>query len=164
MSSAFATADQSATALVWDVEIAEKKLVDLGEAIPEGMFSWQPDGARSVREVLLHVASNNYLLPAMIGHTPDPSTGITTEPRTVAEFEKRDLSKDSVIAEVKASFRFLKESLQSTTAESMAAPISLFGQQFTGQSWWTLSVTHVHENLGQLIAYARVNGVKPPWN
>ena len=60
----------------------EKKMVDLASAIPENKYNWQPDSARSVRQVLLHVAADNYLMPAMLGHTPDPATGITTDYNT----------------------------------------------------------------------------------
>ena len=42
--------------------------------------------------------------------------------------------------------------------------MKLFGQPFTMQSAWVLGTTHLHEHLGQLIAYARTNGVKPPWS
>jgi uncharacterized damage-inducible protein DinB len=69
-----------------------------------------------------------------------------------------------VIADLKKSFAFLKQSLQSATAASMTTPVTMFGQPFTGQSAWILTVTHLHEHLGQMIAYARTNGVKPPWS
>ena len=29
---------------------------------------------------------------------------------------------------------------------------------------WIGATTHLHEHLGQLIAYARSNGVVPPWS
>lgn len=153
-----------ASDLLADLSTVETKIVDLATAIPESKYNWQPDSARSVRRVLLHVAADNYLLPAMLGFTPDPATGITTDYATGAAFEARNLPKDSVIAELRKSFAFVKQSLQGTSATAMAGPVTMFGQPFTGQSAWILAVTHVHEHLGQLIAYARTNGVKPPWS
>lgn len=150
--------------LLADIGTVETKLVDLATAIPENKYNWQPDSARSVRRVLLHVAADNYLMPAMIGFTPDPATGITTDYATAGAFEERNLSKDSVIAELRKSFVFVKQSLQGTSASTMAGPVTMFGQPFTGQSAWILAVTHLHEHLGQMIAYARTNGVKPPWS
>jgi hypothetical protein len=150
--------------LLKDLEGVETKLVDLAGAIPENKYNWQPDSARSVRRVLLHVAADNYVLPAMLGITPDPSTGITSDYQTGVTFEMRNLPKDSVIAELKKSFAFVKQSLQGATASSMTAPVTMFGQPFTGQSAWILTVTHLHEHLGQMIAYARTNGIKPPWS
>lgn len=143
---------------------AETKFVDLAGAIPENLYNWRPDTVRSVRRVLLHVAADNYVMPAMLGFTPDPATGITKEYETGVAFEMRDIPKDSVIAELRKSFAFLKQSLQGATPASMTAPVTMFGQPFTGQSAWILTVTHLHEHLGQLIAYARMNRVKPPWS
>jgi uncharacterized damage-inducible protein DinB len=153
-----------ASDLLADLSTVEKKLVDLAGAIPENKYNWNPDSARTVRQVLLHVASDNYLMPAMLGHTPDPATGITTDYKTAAAFEARNLPKDSVIAELTKSFAFVKQSLSSTSSAKMGESVTMFGQPFTGQSAWILAVTHLHEHLGQLIAYARTNGVKPPWS
>ena len=150
--------------LIADLETAEKKLIELGIAIPENQYDWHPEGARSLRKLLLHIASNNYLLPAALGFTPDPATGVTTDNNTAAAFEERRLSKDLVIAELRKSFAFVKHSLQSATPASMSAPATLFGQRFTGQFVWVLLVTHIHEHLGQAIAYARARGVKPAWS
>ena len=150
--------------LLKDLQTVETKLVDLAGAIPENKYNWQPDSARSVKRVLLHVAADNYVMPAMLGFTPDPSTGLTSDYNTGVAFEGRNIPKDSVIAELKKSFAFVKQSLQSATPASMTASVTMFGQPFTGQSAWILAVTHLHEHLGQMIAYARTNGVKPPWS
>lgn len=152
--------------LLADLGSVEQKLVDLARAIPAEKFAWRPgDGVRSVREVLLHVASDNYLLPAMIGFAPDPATGIVAgDYQTAAAFEARALEKDSVVAELEKSFAFLKTSLGATSAAKLGETVTMFGRDFTGQSAWILTVTHLHEHLGQLIAYARTNDVKPPWS
>lgn len=150
--------------LLADLTTVETKIVDLAMAIPENKYSWRPDSARSVRQVLLHVGADNYLMPAMLGFTPDPATGITTDYATSTAFENRNLPRDSVVAELRRSFAFVKQSLQGATPASLSAPVTMFGQPFTGQSGWILTVTHLHEHLGQLIAYARTNGVKPPWS
>ena len=142
----------------------ETKMVGLATAIPESKYNWQPDSARSIRKVLLHVAADNYLMPAMLGHTPDPATGITTDYNTALAFEARNIPKDSVIAELKKSFEFVKQSLTTTSPGKFSESVTMFGQPFTGQSAWILAVTHIHEHLGQMIAYARTNGVKPPWS
>jgi len=142
----------------------ETKIVGLATAIPESKYNWQPDSARSIRKVLLHVAADNYLMPAMLGHTPDPATGITTDYNTALAFEARNIPKDSVIAELKKSFEFVKHALATTSPGQFNESVTMFGQPFTGQSAWILAVTHVHEHLGQMIAYARTNGVKPPWS
>ena len=152
--------------LVADINDVEKKLVDLAKAIPADKFDWRPgEGVRSVNDVVLHVAADNYLIPAALGFTPDAATGIKGDDyKTAMAFEQRKMSKDAAIAELEKSFVFLKQSLQSTTSAKMGEQVKLFGQPFTMQRAWILGTTHLHEHLGQLIAYARTNGVKPPWS
>lgn len=152
------------TDLANDLAQVEKKMIDLANAIPEGKYSWHPDSARTVRQVLLHVASDNYLMPAMLGHAADPATGITTDYATATAFEMRNIPKDSVVAELTKSFAHVKQALASTSPARLGESVTMFGQPFTGQSAWILTVTHLHEHLGQMIAYARTNGVKPPWS
>ena len=152
--------------LLQDLGQLEKKTMALVRAIPADKWNWRPsDGARSVGEVLLHVAADNYLLPAALGYTPDASTGIKGDDyKTAQAFERRKLDRDATIAELEKSFAFLRASLTATTQEKLGAEVSLFGQKFSGQQTWILTATHLHEHLGQLIAYARANNVTPPWS
>ena len=151
--------------LLMDVTQVEQKVMGLARAIPADKYGWRPGpGVRSVGEVLLHVAADNYLLPAMLGHPAAPATGIKGDDfKTAQTFERRQLSRDSTIAELQRSFAHLKASLSSTRADRLAAPISAFGQPSTVQRMWVATATHLHEHLGQLIAYARSNNVVPPW-
>ncbi len=149
-----------------DIEQLEKKMVDLARAIPEDKFGWRPGaGVRSVSEVLMHVAADNYLLPAAIGFPADPATGVKGDDyNTALAFEKRTVNKAQAIAEMEKSFAFLKKSLSDTPADKLGAPVSMFGMSLTSQKAWILATTHLHEHLGQLIAYARTNGIAPPWS
>ena len=152
--------------LMGDVSQAEKKFIDLAKAIPAEKYDWRPGpGVRSVGDVLRHVASDNYLIPAALGHAADPSTGIKGEDyKTAGAFEKRKATKEQTIADLEKSFANLKAAMQATTPAKLGDPVKLFGQPFTMQAAWVLGTTHLHEHLGQLIAYARTNGVKPPWS
>lgn len=152
--------------LLADITDVEKKFVDLAKAIPADKYEWRPGtGVRSINDVVLHVAADNYLIPAALGFTPDAATGIKGDDyKTAMAFEQRKLSKDAAIAELEKSFAFLKQSLQGTSAAKMGDQVKLFGQPFTMQRAWILGTTHLHEHLGQLIAYARTNDVKPPWS
>jgi uncharacterized damage-inducible protein DinB len=149
-----------------DVEQVEKKMLDLARAIPEGKYSWRPGaGVRSVGEVLLHVAADNYLMPAVIGFPADPATGIKGDDyNTALAFEKRTMNKAATIAELEKSFAHLKKSLSDTPDARLNQPVSMFGMSLTAQKAWILTTTHVHEHLGQMIAYARSNGIAPPWS
>lgn len=152
--------------LVQDVTEVEKKLVALANAIPADKWEWRPGtGVRSVGEVFKHVAADNYLIPAAMGHSPDASTGIKGDDyKTAVAFENRKLDRAQTIAELQKSFAFLKQSMESTQAAKLSEQVKLFGAPFTRQRAWVLGTTHLHEHLGQLIAYARSNNVKPPWS
>jgi hypothetical protein len=152
--------------LLKDITEVETKVVGLAKALPEGTYSWRPSpGVRSTGEVLAHVAADNYFLPAAMGIAAPSETGINGRDfKTAAAFEKRSMTRDQVIAELSKSFAFLKTSMTSVTDAQLNAPIELFGQKTTNRSMWITTATHLHEHLGQLIAYARSNKVTPPWS
>ena len=151
--------------LVADVSDVEKKFIALAKAIPAEKYDWRPGpGVRSVGEVVRHVASDNYLIPAALGWAADASTGIKGEDyKTAQAFEVKKSTKDQSVADLEKSFANLKKSMNATTPARLGEQVKLFGQPFTMQRAWVLGTTHLHEHLGQLIAYARTNGVKPPW-
>ena len=147
-----------------DLNDVQQKMISLAKAIPESAYGWRPAGARSITEVLLHVASDNYFFPIAFGAPAPASSGITDFAST-GGFEKQKLGKDATIAALEASFQNVHQGLGSTTTDAnMTEKIKLFGQDFTRQRAALLVVTHLHEHLGQLIAYARSNNVTPPWS
>ncbi len=160
------TATDLTADLLTDIGQAESKIVGLARAIPAERYGWRPaEGFRSVGEVLMHIAADNYLLPAALGHAADPATGIKGDDYTTAQaFERRQLDKDATIAELERSFAHLKRSLSGTPAARLGDKASLFGHSFTVQQTWIMTATHLHEHLGQLITYARSTGTVPPWS
>ena len=54
--------------------------------------------------------------------------------------------------------------MTSTTDAELTTTIDMFGQKSTVRALWLTTATHLHEHLGQLIAYARANKVTPPWS
>ena len=148
-----------------DVNDVQKKFIDLAQAIPESAYSWRPTGARSVGEVLLHIASDNYFLAIPMGKAAPAATNINaTDFKALETFEKRKLTKAQIVAELEASFKHLHEAMGLTTDANLTENIKFFGQDFSRQRATLATVTHMHEHLGQLIAYARSNNVKPPWS
>ena len=152
--------------LLRDVADVKTKLVSLAEAMPEGSYDWRPmEGVRSVAEVYKHLASDNYLLSAVAGHAAPASTGIIGDDyRTAVAYEGRAMSKAEIVAAVGASFDHLEMALGATSMEDMMANVTVFGQDMTRRGLWILTVTHLHEHLGQSIAYARSNRIVPPWS
>ena len=151
--------------LLKDVADVEKKILDLAKAIPESAYAWRPGpGVRSTGEVFQHVAADNYFLPVLLGKPAPNETAITKDYKTAAAFEKKTMNKDAVIAELEKSFAFLRTSMRSTTDAELNAAVDMFGQKGTTRGLWISTATHLHEHLGQLIAYARSNKVTPPWS
>lgn len=152
--------------LVQDLSTARQKMVSLAEAIPEETYSWRPgEGVRSVPEVLLHVAADNYVIPGGLGVAVPAEVGIQPDDyATVQAFQGQEVSKAEAIQKLQASFDHLVAAIQGATPEDLGREVAMYGQQFTGQSLLLMVTTHVHEHLGQLIAYARTNGVVPPWS
>ena len=163
-----AAAQQASLAgdLLTDLKEVEEKLVGLAKAIPADKYQWRPaEGVRSVGEVMMHVAADNYLMPGGVGVRPPAGTGINVaDYKTVQAYESRKANRDEIIADLEVSFAHLRKALEGTTAARMGESLTFFGQQMTVQKLWVLTVTHLHEHLGQGIAYARSNGVKPPWS
>jgi uncharacterized damage-inducible protein DinB len=152
--------------LLGDANQVEAKLVGLAEAIPESAYGWRPaEGVRSVAELFKHVISDNYLIAGIPGATPPAATGIDPKDyRTAGAYEARTMTKAEIVAELKASFEFFDGALRASSAGDLAASLQVFGSPMTQQQLWILASTHLHEHLGQGIAYARMNGVTPPWS
>jgi uncharacterized damage-inducible protein DinB len=152
--------------LAKDLADLETKIVGLAKAMPDAAWAWRPGpGVRSTSEVLMHVAADNYFMPAAMG-TPAPAeTAIDGKAyKTAAAFEKKTASRDQVLAELNKSFAFLKKSLDAVPDAKVDAPLDVFGEKTTTRAVWIMTVTHLHEHLGQLIAYARSNKITPPWS
>jgi uncharacterized damage-inducible protein DinB len=152
--------------LIKDVEGVEQKFIGLAKATPAEKLSWRPaPGVRSIGEVLLHVASDNYFIPSGFGHAIPATTGIKAgDFKSLTAYETRALTREQIVAELEQSFAYLKTQMAKTTAANVGESVSMFGMKTTAQSMWILAATHLHEHLGQSIAYARTNGIVPPWS
>ncbi len=149
--------------LLNDVKEAKGKIVGLAKAMPDAAWDWRPGpGVRSTREVFVHLTGDNYFIPVGAGSAAPAATGIGEDYKTVEAFEKRTRTREQVLAELDASFAFLEEQMTATTDAKLAAP-SKWPKMSTRQLW-IAATTHLHEHLGQLIAYARSNKITPPWS
>lgn len=152
--------------LLRDVAQVEEKILALAEALPESAYAWRPsEGVRSVSEVLVHVAADNFFLPTAAGKTAPAATGIKAgDYSSVQAYEKRAMSKAQAMQAVRESFEFLRGSLGEADEAFLGRTLNLFGSEVGGTDLWVMTTTHLHEHLGQLIAYARSNDVVPPWS
>ena len=151
--------------LLGDVAAVETKIVGLAKALSDAAYDWRPGkGVRSIREVLIHVVADNYFLPALMGVAPPAETGIDGKDyKTALTFEQRPKTRDQIIVELEKSFTFLKQSMTDMPDASLETPARFSTRKMTNRGMWIAATTHLHEHLGQLIAYARSNNVTPPW-
>lgn len=132
------------------------KFIALAEAMPADKYAWSPGpGVMTVAKVFGHVARYNYLYPATSlsapapdGRDGDAAEDLADKARLVARLKE---SRDHVRGVVAG----LRDPSQATRQYGRAVP-----------QWAVLLqlVTHMNEHLGQSIAYARMNGVVPPWS
>jgi uncharacterized damage-inducible protein DinB len=143
--------------LFW-ISDAEGKLLELAEATPEAKYSWSPaKGVRTTAEIFMHVAGANYGIPAAWGVAPP-------EGFKFDGYEKSLSKKADIQAALKGSFAHMKKALQDADDEALAKQVNLFGfLETTERGAFMLLLSHAHEHLGQSIAYARSNGIVPPW-
>lgn len=141
---------------LYQLDEIEKKLVSLAEAIPPEKYSWRPEeGVRSISEVYMHVAGANFLLPRFIG--VDPPGGLPPD------MEKTVTDKARVIEVLKQSFAHIRQAVLKLSNSDLEKRVKYYGRETTARDVLFSIANHCHEHLGQSIAYARTNGVVPPW-
>jgi uncharacterized damage-inducible protein DinB len=134
-----------------------KKAVSLAEAMPPEKFTWRPgEGVRSVSEIYLHIASGNFGLPQAAGI--QAPAGV--DPRAL---EHSTTDKSKVVEILKQSFAHAREAILQVSDADLEKQVKLFGQPATIRDVFYILGTHQHEHFGLCIAYARMNGVVPPW-
>jgi uncharacterized damage-inducible protein DinB len=134
------------------------KAAQLAGEIPDNKYDWRPaEGIRSIREAILHVASGNYYFSSVLGaEIPD---GV--DPRSM---EQSGMSKDEAISALKESIAFVQNTVHNMTEEDFETKVDFFGNEVTKRQVMFTLGDHTAEHLGQLIAYARMNDVVPPWS
>lgn len=141
---------------VVELQGAQKELLALAQAMPQEKYSWRPaEGVRSVAEVYLHVTAGNYGLTALAG--VPPKAGFKFQ-----GFEKSMTDKAQIIQALNDSFGYAENGISNLTDADLLKPVKFQNYANAGDVILHI-VAHAHEHLGQSIAYARMNGVVPPW-
>jgi len=148
-----------------------RKIVMLAEAMPAEKYGWSPEeGVASVSRVYLHIARYNYMYleesmgiaspvaeDAYMGWEDDVTTRFQAKTASAAE-------KEWIVDALRASIAHVQDSLEPMSDADLAASTHQYGRQV--QKWAVMLqlVAHMNEHLGQSIAYARMNGIVPPWS
>jgi uncharacterized damage-inducible protein DinB len=159
---------------LWELEIPEKQIAALAEAIPADKYSWRPsDRARSVSEVLVHIAVGNFMLLNVVGMPlpEDVYEHIDGEgfDRMIAIVRKNDAlekaitAKADVVALLARSLAAVRTSFTNTSDEALTKPGQIFGEESTARRVYLRMLVHMNEHMGQLVAYTRSMGNPAPW-
>jgi uncharacterized damage-inducible protein DinB len=118
-----------------------------------GKYEWKPsEGVRSAGDVLNLIVAENGLLARTLAGAPGGA-----RPAPITESEKLQEA-------IKASYANLQQVIAGLSDADLKAPVKVFGKDFTKEESVRYILADQHEHLGQLIAYARSNGVVPPWS
>jgi uncharacterized damage-inducible protein DinB len=133
------------------------QLIALAEATPADKYSWRPaPGVRSTSEVYMHIAISNFYLLSVTGPKMPADLNVN--------MEKTITSKADVIAWLKRSLEAVKTARAATTPKDLERKVKIADREATVDGMYLRIIIHANEHMGQLIAYARMTGVVPPWS
>ena len=133
-----------------------QQLIALAEATPEDKFAWRPaPGVRSTSEVYMHIVDANFYLLSVTGRKM---------PADLKEgMDKTVTSKTEVIAWLRRSLEAVKEAHLAETAKDLQRKVHIEDRDATVDGMYLRIIVHANEHMGQLVAYARMTSVVPPW-
>jgi uncharacterized damage-inducible protein DinB len=141
---------------VTDLDDVQDKIMKLAASVPADKYTWRPaSDVRSISEVYTHIAGANYFLASFLGAQP---------PADMPKDIEKITDKAAVNAELKKSFDYLRRVIAAEADADLDKNVNMFGKPTTQRNVFTTILNHLHEHLGQSIAYARMNGVVPPWS
>lgn len=140
-----------------EIAYYEQRYVRLAEAMPADKYGWRPgEGVRSVGEVFIHIAQANYGVARAYG--TDFPAGLDMKAMGSLATDKA-----KTVQTLNDSFAHFRQSILALGDGDADKPQKMFGRQTTLRGSFILVTGHFGEHLGQSIAYARTNGIVPPW-
>ena len=138
-----------------EFHVTARQTVQLAEAMPASMYGWRPGpGVWSVSEVYVHIAVANFFFLRTCGVNVDMS-------KLPRDAERRSSPRDDVV-------KFLKESIAAVDENypklDLHKPVKFQGADTTIEGVMIHLLAHTSEHMGNPCAYARINGVVPPWS
>ena len=135
-----------------------RQLIALADATPVEKFTWRPaPGVRSMSEVYMHIAVANFWLLSVTG--PKMPAGVEAR-----DFEKTVTAKAAVIDWLKRSLDAVKTARAGLQPGGLQRQVKVAGRDATVDGMYLRIIIHANEHMGQLVAYARMNGIVPPWS
>jgi uncharacterized damage-inducible protein DinB len=140
-----------------EIAYYEQRYVRLAVAVPAEKYAWRPaEGVRSIGEVYTHIVAANYGVARALG--TQPPAGLDFKSITAMSNDKA-----KTVQALKDSFAHFRQAIQALSDADADKPQKMFGRQTTLRGSFIMITGHFGEHLGQSIAYARMNGIVPPW-
>jgi uncharacterized damage-inducible protein DinB len=134
-----------------------QQLIALAEATPAEKFAWRPaKGVRSTSEVYMHIAIANFYLLSITG--PKMPANLTDG------MEEWVTSKPEVIDWLKRSLEAVRVAHLAVKPGDLTRKVHIQDRDATVDGMYLRIIVHANEHMGQLVAYARMTGVVPPWS
>ena len=134
------------------------KMTRLSAAVPESLYTWSPgEGVMSIARVYGHIARYNYLYL-------DGSLGISAPDGVDWEHFESLTDKAAIVAALEASVAHVQRHVRAMTEADLTRMTRLYGRDVPGWAVLFQLLSHLNEHVGQSVAYARMNGIVPPWS
>ena len=134
------------------------QLLALAEATPTDKYGWRPSpGVRSTSEVYMHIAAANFYFLSVVGKQAMPT-------EIKPGFEKSVTAKADVISWLKRSLDAARDARAGETPKERERKVEFLKRSTTADAVYLRLIIHCNEHMGQLVAYARMTGVTPPWS
>lgn len=149
------------TSFLADLEVMRGKFVGLAQAFPQDKYTWRPmEGVRSVSEVLMLAAMEGY------SFVPNSFGAKSAELGSREEMAKLRAITDKaqIIEHINKGFAHAKAALEALDPATLTGKRTVMGQPRSAAQVALLVGGDMHEHLGQMIAYARMNQIVPPWS
>jgi len=141
-----------------ELKHVSSQLMDLAEATPADKFAWRPSpGVRSTSEVYMHIAVANLYYLSVVGKLTMPT-------EIKPGFEKSVTAKADVISWLKRSLDAARDARAKESPKELERRVDFFKRITTADAVYLRLIIHCNEHMGQLVAYARMTGVTPPWS
>ncbi|QOY91107.1 DinB family protein [Paludibaculum fermentans] len=157
---AAAQSDSATSEYLGEFGYTAQHTIDLAKAFPAGKFGWRPaPGVRSTGEVFVHLAAGNLML---LGKAAAP--GSWPDVKEIQGWEKTKAAKDQTVDLLVRSKSAVEKAYAESGAAGLSTKVDFFGKPATANAIYLRILAHTNEHLGQMIAYARISGVTPPWS
>lgn len=138
------------------ITAVEQEFIPLAEAMPADKYNFVPangnfKGVRTFGQQVAHVAMGNYYLFGA-------ASGMHATMPKMADLK----TKAQIIQALKDSFAFAHRAAGTLTDKNALDKVKPVDGQDTRGGLMAFGVVHMNDHFGQMVVYARMNGIVPP--